>query len=456
VRGLGLVAAGAILIGDVIGTGVFLKARVMTCNVDTPGLVVAAWVVGGLLSLTGALTYAELAAMMPRAGGEYVFIREGYGPLPGFLYGWTRFFVATTGSMAGLASGFAIFANVVTKGALNTLALPIVPGARLAVTGLQAAAIAAIVVVTLLNCAAITFSGRVATGFTVLKVSLVLAVGLGALFLADGSWVHFALSTGGGGCHDVPSAARGGAAGFGAAMLGALWAYNGWNEVTYVAEEVREPGRNLPVAIIGGIAIVASLYIFANVMYFYVLSPTEIANLSTSSSVATEVVTRVLGPGAASVMAAVMAMSIFGSLLISSLVCARIPYAMARDRIFFRALDRVSARTRVPIRALVAQAAWAIVLVSSGSYDVLTDYAMFSVLIFLWLATASVYVFRRRMPAAERPYRTWGYPITPALFLLVSGWIVINTVLTTPGRALAGLGLMALGLPFYWYWSSRA
>jgi APA family basic amino acid/polyamine antiporter len=455
VRGLGLLAAAAILIGDVIGTGVFLKARVMTCNVGTPGMVVAVWVVGGLLSLAGALVFAELAAMMPRAGGEYVYIREAYGPLPGFLYGWTRFFVASTGAMAGLAAGFAIFANVVTTGALETLALPIIPGAHLAVTGVQAAAIAAIIIVTVINCGAITFSGRVAAGFTVLKVGLVLGVGVGALLLADGSWLHFALSNVGGRCQDVPAAARGGAAGFGAAMLGALWAYNGWNEVTYVAEEVRDPGRNLPLAIIGGIVVIAALYIFANVMYFYVLSPTEIANLSATSSVATEVVTRVLGPGAASVLAAAMAMSIFGSLLISSLVCGRIPYAMARDRIFFRALDRVSARTRVPIRALIAQAAWGIVLVLSGSYDVLTDYAIFSILIFVSLATASVYVFRWKMPAAERPYRTWGYPVTPALFVLVSGWLVINTVVTMPGRALAGLGLMALGLPFYWYWSSR-
>lgn len=456
VRGLGLLAAAAILIGDVIGTGVFLKSRVMTCNVDTPGMVVTAWVVAGLLSLTGALTYAELAAMMPRAGGEYVFIRQAYGPLPGFLYGWTRFFVASTGAMAGLAAGFAIFINVVTNGALDAFQLPLLSGGRpLAVSGLQAAAIAAIVAVTAINCAAVAFSGRVAAGFTALKISLVLTVGIGAMLLADGSWAHFALSNDGGGCHDVPAAARGGAAGFGAAMLGALWAYNGWNEVTYVAEEIKDPRRNLPLAIIGGITVIACLYIVANAAYFYVLPPTDIANLSASSSVATEVVTRVLGPGAASVMAAVMAMSIFGSLLIASLVCARIPYAMARDGIFFRTLARVSPRTRVPIRALVAQAAWAIVLVLSGSYDTLTDYAIFSVLIFVSLATASVYVFRRRMPDAERGYRTWGYPVTPALFLLVSGWLVLNTVVTMPGRALAGLGVMALGLPFYWYWSSR-
>jgi len=455
VRGLGVLAASAILIGDVIGTGVFLKARVMTCNVETPGMVVMVWVVGGLLSLTGALTYAELSAMMPRAGGEYVFIRQAYGPLPGFLYGWTRFFVASTGGVAGLAAGFAIFINVVSGGLLDTMRLTVDAfGRQVGLTGLQAIAIAGILAVTAINCGAIVFSGRLAMAFTILKVSLVLAVGLGAVLLADGSWAHFAL-TSAGECQDVPAAARGGAAGFGAAMLGALWAYNGWNEVTYVAEEVKNPQRNLPLAIIGGISAIACLYVFANAAYYYVLTPSEIAGLSLSASVATAVTTRVLGEGAASLMAGALAMSIFGSLLIVTLVCARIPYAMARDGIFFPGLAKLSARTHVPIRALIAQAAWAIVLVLSGSYDVLTDYAIFSVLIFVSLATASVYVFRRRMPDAERAYRAWGYPVVPALFLLVSGWLVINTLMTTPGRAFAGLGLMALGLPFYWYWSSK-
>jgi len=299
----------------------------------------------------------------------------------------------------------------------------------------------------------VAVSGRIAFVLTTCKIALVLGVGLGAILLADGSWAHFSLSNEGGACEGVATAARGGMAGFGAAMLGALWAYNGWNEVTYVAEEVKDPQRNLPLAIIGGIGVIATLYVFVNAAYIYVLTPTEVAAIPASSAVATEVVTRVLGAGASNVMAGVLAMSIFGALQITSLVCARIPYAMARDGIFFAGLSRLSPRTHVPIRALVAQAAWAIVLVLSGSYDTLTDYAIFSVLIFVALVTASVFVFRRRMPHAVRAYRTWGYPVVPVLFLLVAGWLVINTLLTTPERALAGLGLMALGLPFYWYWS---
>ncbi len=456
VRGLGLLAAAAVVIGNVIGTGVFLKARVMTCNVESPGLVVTVWVVAGLLSLAGALTYAELAAMMPRAGGEYVYIRQAYGPLPSFLFGWTRFFVASTGSTAGLAAGFAIFINILAGGVLQEHAFAVdLFGGQVAVTGLQGMAIAAVMVVTLVNCTAVAVSGRIAFMLTVCKIALVLGVGLGAMLLADGSWTHFALANQGGACEGVAAAARGGAAGFGAAMLGALWAYNGWNEVTYVAEEVKNPQRNLPLAILGGLGVIGTLYVFVNVSYFYVLTPTEIASVPASSAVATAVASRVLGAGAAHVMAGVLAISIFGALQISGLACARIPYAMARDGLFFAGLARLSPRTRVPIRALLAQCAWAIVLVLSGSYDTLTDYAIFSVLIFVALVTASVFVFRRTMPGAARAYRTWGYPVVPALFLLVSGWLIVSTLVTTPGRALAGLGLMALGLPFYWYWSRQ-
>jgi basic amino acid/polyamine antiporter, APA family len=445
VRGLGVLAATAIVVGDVIGTGVFLKARVMTCNVGTPGMVMTVWVVGGLLSLAGALTYAELAVLMPQAGGEYVFIREAYGRLWGFLYGWTRFFVATTGGLAGLAFGFAIFLNIASGGALASRPM-----------ALALVASGAIALVTLVNCAAVVVGGRIASVLAALKVLIVAGVGVGAFMLARGDWAHFAMSAAGRACEGVPAGAQGGLAGFGAAMLGAMWAYNGWNEVTYVAGEVKDPQRTLPFAIIGGIGIIASLYLFANVAYFYVLPPAAVAGVPVSSSVATEVVTRFLGPRASGLMAAALAMSVFGSLQVVSLVSARIPYAMAEDGLFFRTLGRLSPRTRVPIRALVAQAAWSIVLVFSGSYDTITDYAIFAVLIFVALATASVFVFRRRMPDAERAYRTWGYPVVPILFLMVATWLVVNTLLTTPDRALAGVGLMLLGLPFYWYWSRAA
>jgi basic amino acid/polyamine antiporter, APA family len=454
VRGLGLVAATSIVIGDLIGTGVFLKARVMVCNVGTPGMVLGVWVVGALLSLAGALTYAELAAMLPRAGGEYVFIREAYGPRWAFLYGWTRFFVANTGGLAALAAGFAIFLNTVIGGGLAAdfvrLDLGVV---RVALGGVQAVAIMAIVVMTLINCAAVSVGGRIASVLAAVKLTLVLGVALGAFLLAHGTWAHFAGSAARSTCDGVAAAARGGAAGFGAALLGALWAYNGWNELSYVAGEVRDPRRNLPLATIGGIGLVALFYVIANASYFYVLTPLEAGNVPASSSIAAEVVSRFLGPAAAGVIAGALAMSILGSVQVSSLVTARIPYAMASDGLFFRRLAWVSPRTHVPVGALLAQAVWSCLLVATGSFDTLTDYSMFGIVIFVALTTASVFVFRRKMPDAERPYRTWGYPIVPVLFLLVAGWLIVNTVLATPRQALVGLGLIVTGLPFYSYWA---
>ncbi|HXL80407.1 MAG TPA: amino acid permease [Pyrinomonadaceae bacterium] len=454
VRGLSLIAAISIVVGNVIGTGVFLKARVMTCNVGTPKMVLLVYVIAGLLSLAGALTYAELAAMMPHAGGEYVFLREAYGPRWAFLYGWMSFFIGKAGSQAALGVGFAIFLNVLLGGSLSGQYFSAnLLGYQIPFGHLQVVALAAIVIVTLINCAAVKVSGGVAAVLTGIKIGLVLLVGVGA-FLAQGAdWSHFAMSNSGGACEGVAASARAGFAGFGAAMLGALWAYDGWNNVTLVAGEVKDPHRNLPRALIGGMLLVSGLYIFVNFAYFYVLSPTEVANVSAASSVATEVARRFLGPLAISLIAAALLSSTFGTLHTSILTGARVPYAMAQDRLFFRSLSTVSSRTHVPIGALIAQAIWACILTLSGSFDTLTDYAIFGLWIFYALVTASVFVFRKRMPDAERPYRTWGYPVVPILFLIVAGMLLVNTVLTTPKQALTGVGLIALGLPVYWYWA---
>lgn len=457
VRGLTLVAALSVVVGNVIGTGVFLKARVMTCNVGTPKMVLLVYVVAGLLSLAGALTYAELAAMMPRAGGEYVFLREAYGPRWAFLYGWMSFFIGKAGSQAALGVGFAIFLNVLLGGVLSGQYFSAnLFGYAFPFGHLQVVALAAIIIVTLINCAAVQVSGGVAALLTGIKIALVLLVGIGAFLLAQGAdWSHFAMSNTSGACEGVSASARAGFAGFGAAMLGALWAYDGWNNVTLVAGEVKDPHRNLPRALIGGMLLVSGLYIFVNVAYFYVLSPIEVASVSAASSVATEVARRFLGPLAVSLIAAALLSSTFGTLHTSILTGARVPYAMAQDRLFFKSLSTVSARTHVPIGALIAQAVWACVLTLSGSFDALTDYAIFGLWIFYALVTASVFVFRKRMPDAERPYRTLGYPVVPILFLIVAGLLLLNTLLTTPKQALTGIILIALGLPVYWYWARQ-
>ncbi|HEY6189442.1 MAG TPA: amino acid permease [Pyrinomonadaceae bacterium] len=455
IRGLTLIAAISIVIGNVVGTGVFLKTRVMTCNVGTPGMVVIVWVAAGLLSLAGALTYAELAAMMPRAGGEYVFVREAYGPGPGFLYGWMQVFIAKTGSQASVAVALAIFLNDLTGGALGGVYYKrMIFSYEFQFGTLQVIALAAIAIVTLINCATVMVSGNIAAFLTVIKIALVLGVGCGAFLLSQGGdWSHFALANEGGKCFGVSDAARYGVGGFGAAMLGALWGYDGWNNLTLVAGEVKNPQRNIPLALVGGMLIIISLYVFVNIAYFYALDPTTIASITKESSVAREVAQTFLGPLAVSLIAAALMSSSIGTLHTSILTGARVPYAMSRDRLFFQNLARLSPRTHVPIGALILQGIWASILALSGSFDTLTDYVIFGSWIFYGLVTASVFIFRRRMPNAERPYRAWGYPVVPVIFLLVTASLLVITLWTTPVQAFIGLGLIALGLPVYWYWS---
>jgi len=473
VRGLGLVAAIAVNVANVIGTGVFLKARVMTCNVGTPGKALTVWLVAGLLSLAGALTYAELLAMFPRAAGEYGIMRDAYGRPAGFIYGWTQFAIARSASAAALAVGFAIFLNELLKGSLNqsffTLPLVNVPFGRL-----QIVALGAIAITVVINCAAVTVSGGIATFLTAIKVLLLVAVGVGAFFYSGGDWSHLSQANVGGACEGV-AITTGGLAGFAAAMLGALWAYDGWNNITFLAGEVKNPERNLPLGLIISMFIVMGLYLLVNTGYYHVLTPTEVAGVSAKLSVAAEVVRRLLGSIALSLMAAAMMTSSFGALHASVLATSRVPYAMARDRMFFSGLAKLSPRTRVPIRSLVVLGIWSGVLALSGSYDQLTDAAVFSLTLFYAFVAGSVFIFRRRLPDTHRPYRTWGYPVVPIVYLVVTTWLLGRIVWDARGamgttvRLLAGghlhaaahecllapplasLLFIALGLPVYFY-----
>jgi APA family basic amino acid/polyamine antiporter len=458
IRGLGLIAAISVNVANIIGTGVFLKARVMTCNVGTPGKALIVWVLAGLLAMAGALTYAELLAMKPRAAGEYGLVRDAYGRPVGFIYGWTQFLIARTASAAALAVGFAIFLNDLVGGTLRPtvigpLTLP--GGFTLSLTRLQLVALAAIIITTLINCAAVRVSGGVASVLTGMKIVLLLGVGFGAFFYSSGDWGHLGMANNGGFCEGVPIT-TGGIAGFAAAMIGALWAYDGWNNITFLAGEVKNPGRNLPLALIGGGFVVMALYLFVNVSYFHVLTPTEIASVPASSSVAAEVVRRLLGAVAVTLMAAAMMTSSFGALHASILATARIPYALAKDGLIVKSLARVSPRTHVPIRALVVQCFWACVVALSGEYDTLTDYAIFALTLFYALVAGSIFIYRRREPDTERPYRTWGYPVVPMLFLVVSVGLIIQTVINTPRQSAIGLFLILLGVPVYWLLDRRS
>ncbi len=461
IRGLGLLAAISIILGNVIGTGVFLKARVMTCNVGSPTWVIVAWIAAGILSLAGALTYAELSAMKPEAGGEYVFLRDAYGRVWSFLYGWMQIFIAKTGSQASVAVAFAIFLNDFLNGGLKqTLLKTNILGYDFEFTSLQIIAVMMIVIITTINCASVSVTGQLATYFTVVKIALILLVGVGAFVFADGNFAHFGMESAGGVCEGVDNSVKYGAAGFtfmagfGAAMLGALWGYDGWNNLTLVAGEVKNPQKNIPLALIGGTILIILLYVFVNIAYFYILTPTEIASVSADSSVAREVAIRFLGAGAVVLMTAGLMASSLGTLHTSVLTGARVPYAMAQDGLMFKSLGKLSEGTRVPIGALIVQGIWACILAMSGSFDTLTNYVIFGSWIFYAFVTASVFVFRKKYPDAPRPYKTFGYPVVPILFLLVAGWLLINTILTSPMQSFIGIFLIALGLPVYYYLTS--
>jgi len=440
VRALTLVPAAAVILANIIGTGVFVKARVMTCNVGTPEMVLTVWFVAGLLTLAGALVYAELGAMMPRSGGEFHFIGAAFGRRWAFLYGWTKT-VALGASVAAVSIIFVIFLNDLTGGALPPLAVQLLP-------------VLVIAVATAINFASVKSSGHTATALTTVKVVLVLFVGLGAFLLADGSWENFSMGAAGGTCEGVPDSAKLGLSGFGAAMLGALWGYNGWAVIAAVGGEIKNPGHTLPRALIGGTLTVIALYLLINAAYFYVLTPVEVASVAQSSSVASEAAASFFGPGIAALMSAGLMISAYGTLHTTLLTGPRVPFALARAGLLPAGLARISA-SGVPAVAVLTIGVWSIVMAVSGTFDILTDIYIFVMWIFFGMNGVALFILRRRAPNAERPYRVWGYPVVPALFLLVTVYLLINTFMATPLRAIAGIGLIIVGLPMYEYFNRR-
>lgn len=441
VRGLTLIPAAAVILANIIGTGVFVKARVMTCNVGSPEMVLAVWLAAGLLTLAGALVYAELGAMMPRSGGEFHFIGAAYGRRWAFLYGWSKT-VALGASVAAASIILVIFLNDLTGGSLPPFAVQLLP-------------VLIIAVATGINFASVRSSGQTATFLTAVKVALVLFVGLGAFLLGDGSLGNFSLSGAAGTCEGVPDSAKLGLSGFGAAMLGALWGYNGWAVIAALGGEIRDPGRTMPRALIGGTLTVIALYLMINAAYFYVLTPTEVASVAESSSVASEAASRFFGPGIAALMSAGFMISAYGTLHTTMLSGPRVPFALARAGLLPSGLARISG-SGVPVVAILTVGVWSIVLAVSGTFDVLTDIYVFVLWVFFGMNGLAVFILRRRFPDARRPYRTWGFPVVPALFLLVTVYLLVNTLIATPGRAIAGIGLIVVGLPVYEYFNRRS
>ncbi len=426
VRGLGLWGASSVVVGTVIGSGIFIVANSMTRGMGSPAGVFFVWVFGGLLSLTGALAYAEVAAMMPKAGGEYVYLRTAYGPLWGFLYGWMQFTVAKAGSLATLGAGFAIYLRYF---------FPDLPAKWIAFW--------IIVVLGIVNYFGVRTSGAVQTFFTVLKFSLIVGLAVLALASGKGDWSHLTTSV-------PPGATLGG---FVSALVAALWAYDGWNNVSMVAGEVENPQRNLPLALIAGTATVGALYIFANLGYFYMLAAPQVAG---AERVAADVATQFLGSYGAGVVSLAAMVSIFAALNGSLLSGSRVPFAMASDGLFFSKLAQLHPRYHSPSISVLVLCAWGAGLSLTGTYEELFNYVIFASWIFYGLAASTVIILRRKHPEWPRPYRTWGYPWLPAIFVLVSAALSVSILYQNPLQSVIGLAIIAAGVPVYFFFRNRA
>ena len=443
-RELGVWGAASIVVGTVIGSGIFLVPRKMLLETGSVELVFAVWVFGGLLSMAGALTYAELATMMPEAGGEYNYLRAAYGPFWGFLYGWTQMWVAKSGSIATLATGFFYYlANFRPELEQTLFRIPVPLGAGggpVEVSSGQLLAMAVILALGWLNWFGIRVGGRVQVAVTACKLLLIgwiVAAGLGGETVRNAAPLE---------------QARGGVAGFFAALVAALWAYDGWNNLSMVASEVKSPQRTLPRALIFGTALVMGTYLLANYAYFRVLSPAEAAS---SDRIAAVMMQRVLGGWGADLVSVAAMISIFAALNGSILSGSRVPYALARDGYFFRPFGVVHEKHATPGFSILALSAWSAVLVLSGRYDQLVTLVIFPSWILYGMATAAVLVLRRKLPGAERPYRTLGYPVVPVLFVLVAGLLTVQTLMHSARESLLGLGLILCGVPFYLRWKKR-
>jgi APA family basic amino acid/polyamine antiporter len=444
-RDLGVSHASAVVVGTIIGSGIFLVPAEMMQAVGSAKLVYVAWVVGGLLSFFGALTYAELGAMKPQAGGEYVYVRDAYGPLAGFLYAWTWFVVAKPGTIATVTTGlvrilgtFPVFSFFPAK----AITVPF------AVTWGQIVAIAAAILISFLNYLGVKKAGEFQLVFTLLKIVIILGIVVicfaGAGSVAGHGWSNFAGEF---------SGAKGGIAGFMAALVAALWAYDGWNDLNMVAGEVKHPERSIPIALIAGVATVAALYMLVNAGVQYVLPANAIA---ASPRAASDAVALVMGRMGAGIVSAGMAISMLVTLNGSIMSGARIPYAVARDGYFFRVLADVSPRFHTPSVALLVQAILSIVLLLVGaSFGRLFSLTIFAEWLFYMIAASTVFVFRKREPQAQRPYRMWGYPVLPAIFTAVAAALLCYTFKNTWPDSGYGLLVIAAGIPVFAYFAHR-
>ena len=421
-----------VVIGGIIGSGIFVNSYIVARQLDTPQLVLAAWVIGGVIALAGALCYAELGALFPKAGGQYVYLRLGLHPLVGFLYGWALLLIIETGAIAAVAIVFATYALRLVHG-------PDIARIPLAITSL--------IVLSAINYLGAKPGSRVLNALVVLKVAaLAILIGAGLLAAAQAGWWHDTRPSAGGSPITIVA--------MGAALVPILFSYGGWQNANYVAEEIDNPTRNLPISLIVGTTAVVVIYVTINVVYVRTLGLTGLAATMTPAA---DVAARVFGSIGGTFISAAIATSAFGFLNLAILAPTRVYYAMAADGVFVPALAQLHPRFRTPSLAIIVQSAWAVVLVLSGTYERLLNYVVFADWIFFGLTVSTLIGFRRTMPVAERTegtFRTPGYPILPAAFCAVAAAIVLSVIRADPGSAARGAVLIALGVPVY-YWYAR-
>ncbi len=449
VKGLGLIDSTTLVMGSMIGSGIFIVAADIARQVNSPGMLMMTWFVTAAMTLIAALSYGELAAAMPHAGGQYVYLREAFGPMWGFLYGWTLFLVIQTGTIAAVAVAFAKYTGIFAPwiSAQNYL----IGSGRLGLTTQELLAIVVVLLLSWSNTQGIRTGAVVQNVFTFAKTAALLGL------IGFGFWA-------GSNAQAVQRNFTGFWSGtgwnfntvrlVGVAMVGALFSSDAWNNVTFTAAEVRNPKRNLPLSLALGVGLVSALYIACNFVYLNVL-PLEAIQHAPEDRVATAAAAKILGPAAVQLMAAAIMISTFGCNNGLILAGARVSYAMAKDGLFFQRAAQVDPVHHTPRFALLVQCIWTVLLILSGSYSDLLDYVIFAALLFYILTISGLFVLRRRQPDLERPYRAFGYPVLPALYILLAAVIEVLLLFYKPNYTWPGLIIVMLGLPVYWIWHRR-
>ena len=447
-RRLGLTSAVMVVIGSVVGSGIFLTPANVAAAVQVPGVMIFVWILTGLLTLAGALTNAEIASEITDAGGQYVYFRVLYNDLIGFLYGWTTFIVYQTGSIAAIAVAFARYFGFFVhfphfSPSLEAWQLPFIGNIHpLADIGIKLVAIAAILSLTAVNYYGVQFGGMLGNMFTMLKIAIISGIVIVGFLAGRGSVDHFFPLWGTPSSGNILSA-------IGIAMIATLWSYDGWNNLTFLAGEVKDPEKTVPRALLIGTVAVIVIYAATNLAYLYVLPIQEMAQ---SKLVAADMMERVFSGYGGAIISLCIMISTFGTVNITCMATARVSFAMAKDKLFFSSLGKTHPKFKTPGKALIIQGVWASLLTLTGTYDQLFTYVIFAGWIFFALGAAGVFILRRKIPAASRAFRVPGYPYVPLAFIIVATWFVGNTLVEQTADSLVGLLLLLLGIPFYLYW----